>query len=127
MALLFASIGALSLTGMMSLNVLERTQEIGILRSIGATSHIVRQIVIIEGVTVGVLSWLLGTILAIPLNRLLGDMLGVVLLGRALEPKLPLVGIFLWLVIIVCLSIAASIIPARQASRLSIREVLAYE
>ncbi len=127
MALLFASIGALSLTGMMSLNVLERTQEIGILRSIGATSRIVRQIVIVEGITVGVLSWLLGTILAIPLNKLLGDMLGLVLLGRALEPRLPLAGIFLWLLIILGLSVLASILPARQASRLSIREVLAYE
>ena len=127
MALLFASIGALSLTGMMSLNVLERTQEIGILRSIGATSRIVRQIVIVEGVTVGLFSWLLGTILAIPVTKILGDMLGMVLLGRALDPKLPLVGVLLWLIIIVGLSVLACIVPARQASRLSIREVLAYE
>jgi putative ABC transport system permease protein len=127
MALLFASIGALSLTGMMSLNVLERTQEIGILRSIGATSRIVRQIVIVEGVTVGLFSWLLGALLSIPVSRVLGHTLGLVLLSKPLEPTLPLTGVLLWLVIIVLLSVLASIIPARQASLLSIREVLAYE
>jgi putative ABC transport system permease protein len=36
-------------------------------------------------------------------------------------------GLWLWLVIVVILSILASFIPARNASRLTVREVLAYE
>ena len=36
-------------------------------------------------------------------------------------------GLWLWLLIVVILSALASFIPARNASRLTVREVLAYE
>ena len=36
-------------------------------------------------------------------------------------------GFVIWLVIVVVLSVVASLMPARSASRLTIREVLAYE
>jgi putative ABC transport system permease protein len=36
-------------------------------------------------------------------------------------------GVFMWLGVVVVLSVAASVLPARNASRLTIREVLAYE
>ena len=36
-------------------------------------------------------------------------------------------GILLWLGVVIVLSIIASIIPARNAARLTINEVLAYE
>ena len=39
----------------------------------------------------------------------------------------PITGPALWLVLVTILSIASSLLPARSASRLSIRETLAYE
>jgi putative ABC transport system permease protein len=36
-------------------------------------------------------------------------------------------GVFMWLGVVVILSAFASIMPARNAARLTIREVLAYE
>ena len=49
MALLTATVGSMGLTGTMSMNVLERTREIGIMRAIGATDLEIVRMVIIEG------------------------------------------------------------------------------
>jgi putative ABC transport system permease protein len=37
------------------------------------------------------------------------------------------IGVFVWLGVVVVLSIIASVMPARDAARLTINEVLAYE
>ncbi len=68
MAVLLAVVGAIGLTGTMSLNVLERTREIGVMRAIGASDGSVFQIVVIEGLLIGLLSWLCGAVLAYPLG-----------------------------------------------------------
>ncbi|HEU5098971.1 MAG TPA: ABC transporter permease [Roseiflexaceae bacterium] len=57
MAIVLGAVGGLGLMGTMSLNVLERTREIGLMRAIGATSRAIRQIVVVEGVLIGIFSW----------------------------------------------------------------------
>ncbi|MCZ7667509.1 MAG: FtsX-like permease family protein [Chloroflexi bacterium] len=44
----------------MSLNVIERTREIGVMRAVGASDTAVLQIFITEGILIGLLSWFLG-------------------------------------------------------------------
>jgi putative ABC transport system permease protein len=127
MALLFAGVGGLSLTSTMSLNVLERTREIGILRAIGASDGIVAQIIIVEGVFIGVFSWLVATIISFPLSKFLSGSVGMTLLNMPLHNEFSFGGIFIWLVIAIVISALASYLPAHNASRLSVREVLAYE
>ena len=65
MAVLLAVVGALGLAGSMSINVLERTREIGVMRAVGATGRAVRGIVIGEGALIGVLSWFIGRAFAL--------------------------------------------------------------
>ncbi|MCP4426704.1 MAG: ABC transporter permease [Chloroflexi bacterium] len=127
MAALFALVGGLSLAGTMSLNVLERTQEIGIIRAIGAASGSIMQIVIIEGVFVGLLSWLLAAILAYPMGWVMSTAVGVSFIKIPLAYDFAPLGILLWLLIVIILAIIASYIPARNASRLIVRHALAYE
>lgn len=127
MAVLLATVGGLGLTTTMSINILERIREIGVLRAIGASDTAVRQIVVAEGVAVGFLSWLLGSLLAIPISRLLSDQIGLALLGIPLDYTFSLGGMVFWLVAVLFLAVVASLGPARSASRLTIREVLAYE
>ncbi len=127
MALLLALVGGLGLMGTMSINVLERTREIGVLRAIGAPNKGVSQVFIREGVAIGVLSWVLGAALAFPLGKALSDGVGVPILGAPLNYSYSMTGVALWLVLVIILSALASLLPARNASRLTVREVLAYE
>jgi putative ABC transport system permease protein len=111
----------------MSLNVLERTREIGVMRAIGASDGSVLKIVIVEGVLIGLLSWLFGAVFAVPLSRLLSDAVGVSIFQTKLSYTFSLEGVGLWLVVVIVLATLASLLPARNASRVTVREVLAYE
>jgi putative ABC transport system permease protein len=127
MGVLLAVIGGLGLMGTMSINVLERTREIGVMRAIGASNRSVRRIFIVEGILIGVLSWLVGAILAFPLSRLLGNAIGYQFLNSPLKHIFSIEGVVIWLVVVVFLSALASFLPAWNASRLTVQEVLAYE
>jgi len=115
------------LMGTMSLNVLERTREIGVMRAIGASDGAVRQVFMVEGILIGMLSWLLGAGLALPLSKLLSDAVGMAFTKAPLSYIFSTNGVLLWLVVVVILASLASFLPARSASRLTVREVLAYE
>jgi putative ABC transport system permease protein len=124
---LLVIVGSLGLMGAMSLNVIERTREIGVMRAIGASNGALARIVIIEGLVVGLLSWLLGGLLAIPLSWGLSYAIGVAFVQAPLAYAFSAIGLLMWLVLVVVLSVLASVLPARGAWRLSVREVLAYE
>ena len=53
MAALLAAVGGIGLSGTMSINVLESTREIGVMRAVGASNGSIYQIFITEGVVVG--------------------------------------------------------------------------
>lgn len=127
MAILLALVGGLGLMGTMSINVLERTREIGVLRAIGAPNRGVAQVFILEGVTIGLLSWILGSVLAIPMSQGLNAAVGGAMMGVPLSYSYSMQGLWTWFVVVLILSALASFIPARNASRLTVREVLAYE
>lgn len=127
MSFLLAVIGGLGLMGTMSINVLERTREIGVMRAIGASNRSVRRIFIVEGVIIGVLSWLAGALLAIPLSKTISDVIGEQFLNTPLNHTFSVRGAILWLAVVIILAAVASFLPAWNASRLTVREVLAYE
>lgn len=127
MALFLALVGGLGLTGVMSINVLERTREIGIMRAIGASNGSVMQIVIVEGVVIGLLSWLLGSVLAWPLGNFLSNQVGLLFLGTQASYTFAESGAWLWLAIMTSIAALASYLPAANAVRLTVRETLAYE
>ena len=127
MAVLLAVVGAIGLTGTMSLNVLERTREIGVMRAIGASDGSVFQIVVTEGLLIGLLSWLCGAVVAYPLGQVLSNAIGAITMKIGLDYVYSLQGLGMWLVIASALAVLASLLPARNASRVSVRDVLAYE
>jgi putative ABC transport system permease protein len=127
MMILVALVGGLGLAITMSLNVLERTREIGILRSLGAQSGVVRRVVIVEALVVGLASWLAAIPLSIPLAVFLGNALGLSLLARPLDYIFSVPALLLWLGIVAVIAVMASALPAQNAARLTIREAIAYE
>ena len=127
MAILLAVVGGLGLAGTMSMNVLERSREIGVMRAIGAADRSVLQIFLAEGLLIGILSWACGALISIPVAKGLTDAVGIAFLRAPLTFAFSLEGAFGWLVIVLVLSGLASLLPSWRASRVTVREVLAYE
>ena len=127
MSSMIAMVGSIGLTGTMSMNVMERTREIGVMRAIGASDRAVMSLVIVEGLLIGILSWGLGTLLAFPISTLMSNAINLSLFGTLVSFTFTPTGILVWLVVVLGLSVLASVMPARNAARLTIREVLAYE
>jgi len=127
MAVLTAIVGSMGLTGTMGMNVLERTREIGIMRAIGADDRAVMRTVIAEGVFIGVISFGLAVILSIPFTYLLSTIVSLAVFQTPIDVVFTYTGYAIWLGLVLALSAIASILPARNAARLTIREVLAYE
>jgi putative ABC transport system permease protein len=127
MAGLLAAVGGLGLTTTMSINVLERVREIGVLRAIGASNGSVRQIVLVEGIIMGLISWGVGLLLSVPVSIFMSEQLGLALIKIPLAYQYSILAAVLWFVVLQIIATVASLGPARNAERLTIREVLAYE
>lgn len=127
MAILTAFVGSIGLTGTMSINVLERTREIGVMRTIGAVDLVIMQSVIIEGLVIGLITWVLAIGLSFPISTILLSIIGQAMMGSAITLEFTSLGLLIWLGVVSVLSVVASILPARNAAKLTINEVLAYE
>ena len=124
---LIALVGCISLTGTMGMNVMERTREIGVMRAIGATDRQVMKLVLVEGLIIGMLSWLIAVVLAFPISYLMSYIINMSIFGVTGEYSFTVNGFIIWLGIVILLSLVASLVPANKAAKLTIREALAYE
>jgi putative ABC transport system permease protein len=126
MAGVMGVVGALGLMSSMGTSVVERTREFGVMRALGARAGAVRQNVLIEGLLTGLMSWLLAVGLSVlpslVVDNLLGSLFSRVPLTLIVSP----LAVAAWFGIVLLGSLAASLYPAWQASRLTVRETLAY-
>ena len=97
------------------------------MRAIGASNNSVLRIVLVEGLIIGLISWAIGGLIALPASRFLTMTVGMVLLQAAPSYIFSVGGAILWLIIVLALAFMASYLPARHASQLTVREVLSYE
>jgi putative ABC transport system permease protein len=74
----------------------------------------------------GLLSWLIAAVLSFLLFRPLANGLGQAMFGANLDYQYNFSAVLVWLVIIFVISVLASIMPARNATQVSVRESLAY-
>jgi putative ABC transport system permease protein len=124
MAIVIAAVGSVSLSGVLTLNVLERRREIGVMRAIGASSATIAWLMIGEGLILGWLSWIIALPLSIPAGWIMTTGLSAAFIP--IVSHFSFVGPLSWLVVITILSIVASWFPARSAMRISVHESLAY-
>ncbi len=127
MTVLLATVGGLGLMGTMSLNVMERVREIGVMRAFGASSRAISRIVIIEGLLVGMMSWVLAIGLSLPISSSLARTIGLSFMDYPMTATTSLGGILAWAAIVIVISVQASLFPALRAARLTVTEVLAHE
>ena len=125
MAVLIGVVGSITLSGVLSLGVIERQREIGVMRAIGASSWDVARLFIGEGLILGWLSWVIAMPISLVASRLMTEALSAAL-GMEIVYHYTPRGAIMWLVIITFLAILASGLPARRATKLSVRESLAY-
>ncbi len=127
MSCVIGMVGGLGLMTTMSLNVLERRREMGVLRAIGASPAVVWLIVVAEGTLIGALSWAIAVLAAWPLGKALGNHLIRAAFNTGLDFTFEPQGILIWLSVSIALAALSSFLPAWRASRGSVREALSYE
>jgi len=121
--LLVASIGLIST---LTINVLQRTREIGVMGAIGATSRTLASHVLCEGILIGLLSWLLATILSAPISYFLQIVTGRMFFKVPLDFTMSWSAVVIWLALVVLLAALSSFHPARRAARIPVREALDF-
>lgn len=126
LALIMGVVGGIGLMGSLSISVVERTREIGVLRSIGAQTPTIMSMFVLEGVLQGLLSWLIAAPLSFLLARPMASLLGQTIFDVNLDFAYNYTAVLIWLVAVLCISVLASLIPAHAAARVSVRESLAY-
>jgi putative ABC transport system permease protein len=127
MAILMAIVGTLGLMSTMSMNILERTREIGVMRAIGATPKKIKNLIVWEGLLIGSLSIFIAFTLSVLLSTYMGRLIGNMAFRTPLSLSISNLALAIWILIIVLGSYAAILYPARRASKITTREALAYE
>ncbi len=127
MAKLIIVVGGLGLASTMSLSVLERRREIGVMRAIGARHSSLLGMIQVEGLVIAVLSWVVAIPLSAPMSIVLAQAFGRVMfpVEAHLVPKTS--GLLEWLVVVVIVSVIACSLPALRAMRIPTATALAYE
>ena len=123
--LLIVAISMVALANAITMSIIERTREIGILRCIGARARDVRRIFATEGVVLALAGWLLGIPLGYALDRFLVWMVREVV-GVHIEVVFPPWNIALALVGTVVLALLIMLLPIRRAVRYRPGDALRY-
>lgn len=123
-SVLMAVVGGIGLLTIMSVNVIERQREIGVMRSVGATSITIGRLFLLEGLVIGCAAWLAGLPLSYLLSRVLITLMpfsGVISFRfTGLAPLIGLVGM-------VVVTTTATLYPALTAARKTVSEILRYK
>lgn len=123
-AVMMAVVGTLGLASALSTSVIERIREFGVMRAVGARSSDVLKTILSEGLFIALLSWLIAVPLSFPISSGVGAVLASIS-SQPLALELAPSAAGLWLGVVVFGAAAASLVPALQASRLTVRQTLA--
>jgi putative ABC transport system permease protein len=125
-AVVMGVVGGIGLASTMSTNILDRTREFGVMHAIGARPRAVRRIVVAEGIFLALASCLVAVIPALGLTAILGAGLGNLFFSAPLPFRISLLAVGIWAVLVLLGAVLATDAAATRASRLTVREALAY-
>ena len=118
-------IAGLGIVNTLTMNVLERVREIGVLRSAGMTRQQVGRIVVVEAGILGLSGAILGVVLGLVVAAFMLAIGGGISLAVAIDPPWLLMGVAL--IAGVLIAMVAAYYPARVASRMSIVRAVQFE
>lgn len=117
--------GLLAMLNTLSIGVIERTREIGMMRAVGATRRQVRSVITAEGVILAAIGTLFGLLVGLFMGyngtQMLIDM------GFPMEYTFPWAAVLVTVLVGLGFGWLAAIVPSRQAARLKVVEALRYE
>jgi len=124
-SLIVALVGILGLFNTLTISVLERRREIGILRSMGATGLGIARVFWTEGISLAVVAWIAAVIIGIPAAYAFVSFIGSVLvpLPFAFAPAT----LAIMLVFILLIATLASFGPVFSAARVRVSDILRYD
>jgi putative ABC transport system permease protein len=122
-ALLIALVGAVGLLTTLSMNVFERQKEIGVMRSIGASSLTIATQFLSEGMVVGLIAWVIG----LPISYWLAVTLNSAFQIDTLEFNYPLNVPVIGLVSMILITLISSLGPSMGAARKTVSDILRYQ
>ncbi len=125
LVIMMAIPGLIAMANTMSINVIERTREIGMLRAVGSTRPQVQRMILEESLLLSTL----GTLTGIAVGLFLSDFIVKALSFAAfkLDFYFPTAGVILAIVVGLSFGILAALAPARKAAHTVIVEALRYE
>jgi putative ABC transport system permease protein len=123
--LLIVAISMVALANAITMSIIERTREIGILRCIGARARDVRRIFATEGVVLALAGWLLGIPLGYALDRFLVWLVWEVV-GVRIDLVFPPWNVVLALLGTVALALLIMLLPIRRAVRFKPGDAIRY-
>jgi putative ABC transport system permease protein len=126
-AIVMAVVGGIGLMGALSISVVERTREIGVMRTIGAQTLTIMGMFMLEGIMQGLLSWLVVMPVSFILGKPLSNAVGQIMFSIDMDYQYNVQALLIWLAVVLIISTLASIVPARNATRISVRQSLAYQ
>ena len=115
----------LGLLNTLTINVLERTREIGVIRATGGTRKQVRRMVMAEALLLGLFGASIGVLAGVAMSY--GFTLAFGSIGWEVPYVFPVMGIIAALVLAILVAMVSSILPARNAAKLDIIRALQYE
>lgn len=123
-AMTMAVVGAMGLTAALVNGIADRTRELGVLRTLGATSRDLARLVTLECAVMAAISWIVAIPLSLPASWAIGRMLSA-LSGQPLALALSIPATIAWLVLALVTGVVACVLPARHAARITIAKALA--
>ena len=122
-AIVMAAVGAIGLLSTLSMSVFERQREIGVMRSIGASSFTVASQFLTEGMLVGMSAFIVAVPLAYLLAQGLISSLAITLEGLGMDP----IALVYGLVGMIVITVLASLGPSLGAARRTVSAILRYQ
>jgi putative ABC transport system permease protein len=127
MSFVILIIGGLGLSITSSINVIERTREIGISRSIGGTTFNLSLIFIIEGMIVGLISFVISVMISYPLSYILGNYFSSIMLNTSISFKSDPGALFIWLVTVMAAGGIINFLPVYNVCQEPVKDAIIYE
>jgi putative ABC transport system permease protein len=126
LALIAMIVASLGVINTLTMNVMERTQEIGMLRSLGMTRSQVAKMILAESGMMGLIGGAFGLVFGVLLSRSVLSNINA-MSGYKLTYVLPTQGILAGLIVALVVSQLAAIWPARRAAGINIIEAIQVE